>query len=175
LVVDDVPLELNLQLPGEFNEANAAMALTALSCVGVDLASALTSIDALTSVVGRFSQVLWRGHRLRLLLAKNPAGFTAMLATLSASDEDVWISINARVADGHDPSWLYDVPFEVLRGNRVYCFGDRRLDLATRLDYGGVQSVVVEDGASLPASERVINVVANYTAFQEWRERSTPC
>jgi UDP-N-acetylmuramyl tripeptide synthase len=175
LVVDDVPLELNLQLPGEFNEANAAMALTALSCVGVDLASALTSIDALTSVVGRFSQVLWRGHRLRLLLAKNPAGFTAMLATLSASDEDVWIAINARVADGHDPSWLYDVPFEVLRGNRVYCFGDRRLDLATRLDYGGVQSVVVEDGASLPASEHVINVVANYTAFQEWRERSTPC
>jgi UDP-N-acetylmuramyl tripeptide synthase len=175
LVVDDVPLELHLQLPGEFNEVNATLALTALSCVGVDVACALKSIEALTSVVGRFSEVLWRGHRLRLLLAKNPAGFTAMLATLSASDEDVWISINARVADGHDPSWLYDVPFEVLRGNRVYCFGDRRLDLATRLDYGGVQCVVVEDGTPLPASEHVINVVANYTAFQEWRERSTPC
>jgi UDP-N-acetylmuramyl tripeptide synthase len=175
LVVDDVPLELNLQLPGEFNEVNAAMALTALSCVGVDVTSALKSIDALTSVVGRFSEVLWRGHRLRLLLAKNPAGFSAMLATLSANDDAVWISINARVADGHDPSWLYDVPFEVLRGNRVYCFGDRRLDLAARLDYGGVEYVVVEEGTSLPVSKHVINVVANYTAFQEWRERSTPC
>jgi hypothetical protein len=98
-----------------------------------------------------------------------------MLATLNTNDEDVWISINARVADGHDPSWLYDVPFEQLRGNRVFCFGDRRLDLAVRLDYAGVDYVVVEDETSLPVSNRVINVVANYTAFQEWRERSSPC
>jgi UDP-N-acetylmuramyl tripeptide synthase len=175
LDVDGVSLALDLQLPGEFNEVNATLAMTALSCLDVDLAAAVARINSLTSVAGRFSEVQWRGHRLRLCLAKNPAGFTAMLATLNASDEDVWISINARVADGHDPSWLYDVPFEQLRGNRVYCFGDRRLDLAVRLDYAGVDYVVVEDETSLPVSNRVVNVVANYTAFQEWRERSLPC
>jgi UDP-N-acetylmuramyl tripeptide synthase len=175
LNVDGESLALDLQLPGAFNEVNATMALTALSRLDVDLASAVRRINALASVAGRFSEAQWRGHRLRLCLAKNPAGFTAMLATLNTNDEDVWISINARVADGHEPSWLYDVPFEQLRGNRVFCFGDRRLDLAVRLDYAGVDYVVVEDETSLPVSNRVINVVANYTAFQEWRERSSPC
>ncbi|MCU1363607.1 MAG: hypothetical protein JWM55_1435 [Acidimicrobiaceae bacterium] len=167
--------ELHLGLPGEFNEVDAVMALTALCCLDVAVPDALATISALTTVAGRFSEVLWRGHHLRLLLAKNPAGFTAMLATLTTNDDDVWISINARLADGHDPSWLYDVPFEVLRGHRVYCFGDRRLDLAVRLDYARVAYVVVDDESPLPSSSGVVNLVANYTAFQEWREWSVPC
>jgi UDP-N-acetylmuramyl tripeptide synthase len=175
LEVEDETLALDLQLPGTFNEVNATMALTALSCLNVDLSRAVQRINSLTSVAGRFSEVRWRGHHLRLLLAKNPAGFTAMLGTLQANDEDVWIAINARVADGHDPSWLYDVPFERLRGNRVFCFGDRRLDLAARLEYAQVEYVVVDDESTLPESNEVINVVANYTAFQEWRERASPC
>jgi lipid II isoglutaminyl synthase (glutamine-hydrolysing) len=175
LTLSGASFALHLALPGEFNEVDATLALTALSCVDVDIKQALGAISALTSVAGRFSEVLWRGHRLRLLLAKNPAGFTAMLATLTTSVDEIWIAINARLADGHDPSWLYDVPFEVLQGQRVYCFGDRRLDLAARLDYAGVTYVVVDDATPLPASSEVINVVANYTAFQEWREWSTPC
>ncbi len=82
LVVRDTPLTLELSLPGEFNESNAAMALTALSYLGVDLHEALARVNALSSVAGRFSLRRWRGHTLRLLLAKNPAGFAAMLGTL---------------------------------------------------------------------------------------------
>ncbi|MGH3733489.1 MAG: MurT ligase domain-containing protein [Acidimicrobiales bacterium] len=175
LVVRGTRLDLDLHLPGEFNESNAAMALTALSYLGVDLPDALARVNALASVAGRFGIRRWRGHKLRLLLAKNPAGFSAILSTLKDDDLDVWVAINARVADGLDPSWLYDVPFERLRGHMVYCFGDRRLDLATRLYYAGVECVVVQDEASLPASSDVINVLANYTAFQVWRERSGPC
>jgi UDP-N-acetylmuramyl tripeptide synthase len=175
LTVRGTPLALDLSLPGTFNEANAAMALGALSYLGVDLAAALQRINALSSVAGRFSVREWRGHRLRLLLAKNPAGFSAMLETIAPDNKDVWVVINARVADGRDPSWLYDVPFELLRGHRVYCFGDRQLDLASRLEYGGVDYVVVHDDTQLPASHDVIDVLANYTAFQEWREKSTSC
>ena len=98
-----------------------------------------------------------------------------MLNTLEDDDSDIWVAINARIADGRDPSWLYDVPFEKLRGHCVYCFGDRRLDLATRLDYAGVDYVVVRDEASLPTSTGVIDVLSNYTAFQDWREKSGPC
>ena len=98
-----------------------------------------------------------------------------MLLTLKSDGADVWAAINARVADGRDPSWLYDVPFELLRGHRVYCFGDRRLDLATRLDYANVTYVVVTDESALPVSSDVVNVLANYTAFQEWRARTKPC
>jgi UDP-N-acetylmuramyl tripeptide synthase len=175
LVIRGTPVALDLQLPGEFNRANAALALTALASVNVDLDAATARLNALTSVAGRFSVRSWRGHRLRLLLAKNPAGFEAILRTLNDDGAAVWLAINARVADGHDPSWLYDVPFEVLRGRRVYCFGDRRLDLATRLDYAGVDQVVCDDEESPPVSGETVDLVANYTAFQDWRERTSAC
>jgi lipid II isoglutaminyl synthase (glutamine-hydrolysing) len=175
LVIRGTLLSLVLRLPGAFNEANAAMALTALTYLDVDVREALERVNSLESVAGRFSLRRWRGHQLRLLLAKNPAGFAAMLNTLNDDDSDIWVTINARIADGRDPSWLYDVPFEKLRGHRVYCFGDRRLDLATRLDYAGVEYVVVGDEALLPSSSDVIDVLSNYTAFQDWREKSGPC
>jgi UDP-N-acetylmuramyl tripeptide synthase len=175
LVIGSTSLDLELSLPGAFNEANAGMALAALSHLGVDLLAALVRIKGLTSVAGRFSIRTWHGHRLRLLLAKNPAGFSAMLETIPRNGADLWIAINARVADGKDPSWLYDVPFELLRGHRVYCFGDRRLDLAARLEYAGVEYIVVNDQAVLPISQDVVDVLSNYTAFQEWREKTSPC
>ncbi len=175
LIVRGTSLSLALRLPGAFNEANAAMALTTLTYLEIDPREALARVNALESVAGRFSLRRWRGHQLRLLLAKNPAGFSAMLNTVNDDDSDIWVTINARVADGRDPSWLYDVPFEKLRGHRVYCFGDRKLDLATRLEYASVDYAVVNDEASLPTSPVVINVISNYTAFQDWREKSEPC
>ena len=173
LVVGGREVELDLQMPGEFNRSNAAMAITALSELGVDPQVAASRIHDVTSVAGRFSVRTWRGHSLRLLLAKNPAGFAAMLTTVASDASDLWIAINARVADGHDPSWLYDVPFEMLRGHRVYCFGDRRLDLATRLDYAGVSFVIVDDDATVPLDEATVPVLANYTAFRDWIEKSS--
>ena len=175
LNVRGASLDLDLALPGTFNEANAAMALTALSWLNVGIADALARINALANVAGRFSVRQWRGHTVRLLLAKNPAGFSAMLATIPDDGVDVWVAINARIADGRDPSWLYDVPFELLRGHRVVCFGDRKLDLATRLDYGGVEYMVANDETAIAHSDDPIAVLANYTAFQEWRERSSEC
>jgi UDP-N-acetylmuramyl tripeptide synthase len=175
LVIRGTHLSLALRLPGAFNEANAALALTALTFLDVDPHEALPRVNALESVAGRFSFRRWQGHLLRLLLAKNPAGFAAMLNTLNEDDSDIWVAINARIADGHDPSWLYDVPFEKLRGHRVYCFGERKLDLATRLEYADVDYVVVHDEALLPTSADVIDVLSNYTAFQDWREKSKPC
>lgn len=175
LTVHGMPLDLDLTLPGSFNESNAAMALTALSYLDVGLAGALSRINALSSVAGRFSVRRWQGHLVRLLLAKNPAGFSAILATIPSDGADVWVAINARVADGRDPSWLYDVPFELLRGHRVVCFGDRKLDLATRLDYGGVDYVVANEQTVFAFSKEPVAVLANYTAFQEWRARSIEC
>jgi UDP-N-acetylmuramyl tripeptide synthase len=168
-------LTMDLALPGAFNEANAAMAVTALVEVGVDARDAILRINAVSAVAGRFTLRRWNGRTLRLLLAKNPAGFDALLSTVAPDDTDLWIAINARVADGHDPSWLYDVPFEKLRGHLVWCMGERRLDLATRLDYAGVEFRVVDDVQTLPVAERPVELFANYTAFGEWLTRSVPC
>ncbi|MEO9180258.1 MAG: MurT ligase domain-containing protein, partial [Acidimicrobiales bacterium] len=172
LIVDGQSIDLNLAMPGEFNRSNAAMALTALRAVNVELSNAATRINEVQSVVGRFSVRRWNGHTIQLLLAKNPSGFAAMLATLAHDESDVWVAINAQVADGRDPSWLYDVPFEMLRGHTVYCLGERRLDLATRLDYGQVVFVIVDDQSTIPKSKGTIPLLANYTAFSDWLARS---
>ena len=166
--------ELDLALPGAFNDVNASLAVTALHELGVGVSEALERIRALTTVQGRYGQRRFGERRLRLLLAKNPAGTAALLESLEA-DDDVWVAINAQVADGKDPSWLYDVPFEKLRGHLVWCLGERRLDLATRLDYAGVEFRVVDDLNELPHEQRAVELIANYTAFSQWLARSVPC
>ena len=172
--VGEVRYDLVLGIPGEFNRSNALMALVALGAIGVDLQEAARRIVAITTVAGRYAQRSWRGRHLRLLLAKNPAGFEAMLSVLGPEEHDVLIAINARVADGRDPSWLYDVGFERLRGRRVWCLGERRLDLATRLWYAGVDAEVVDDDAAVLESNAT-SLVANYTAFSDWIARTSPC
>ena len=172
VVIDGTDFTLRLALPGTFNAANAAMALTALATLDVPVDDARARVSQLSNVAGRFSRRHWRGHELLLTLAKNPAGFSAMLDTVQEIPDEIWIAINARVADGRDPSWLYDVPFELLRGRRVYCFGDRRLDLATRLDLAGVTFELSSEDSPPPPTGPV-TVLANYTAFQDWLERSS--
>ena len=44
------------------------------------------------------------------------------------------LSVNAQGPDGKDTSWLWDVDYRVLRGRPVLVTGERRLDLAVRLE-----------------------------------------
>src|SRR5208282_5226109 len=112
----------------------------------------------------------------RFLLAKNPAGWAEVFDMLAPAPAPVVIAINARTADGHDPSWLWDVPFELLRGRTVTATGERGLDLAVRLHYGEVDHTVEpsvsEAVRKLGAGEhaagaQTVDVVANYTAFHQ--------
>jgi UDP-N-acetylmuramyl tripeptide synthase len=116
---------------------------------------------------------------VRLLLAKNPAGWHEALDMLRPAPAPVVVAINARIADGHDPSWLWDVDFERLADRVVVATGERRHDLAVRLGYAGVEHSVAADvtdavraATSAPGYEpgAVIDVAGNYTAFQEYLE-----
>jgi UDP-N-acetylmuramyl tripeptide synthase len=171
----DRRIPLQLSLPGEFNRVNAAMALSAIQVLGADSpVVASVRMSWLTSVAGRFElRQLW-GRRVTLLLAKTPAGFSSLLDSLISDDRELWIGINAEIADGRDPSWLYDVPFERLGDRVVFCFGTRRLDLATRLLYSGLSPKVVETVDSVPRGRRAVVAVGNYTVFHEWLQKSSP-
>ena len=84
----------------------------------------------------------------------------------------VVVAINARIADGKDPSWLWDVDFEQLRGRFVVATGERgRGNLAVRLRYAEVEHTYMPDLiASIGAAGRGdVDVVANYTSFQQIR------
>jgi hypothetical protein len=136
-------------------------------------------------VSGRYASFDVDGVRARLLLAKNPAGWAEVFDMLAPAPTPVVIAINARTADGHDPSWLWDVPFEALRGRSAIATGERGLDLAVRLHYAQVDHELVPDlveavqaagkrgrtegsGTGTGDDGQVhVDVVANYTSFHQ--------
>jgi UDP-N-acetylmuramyl tripeptide synthase len=163
--------ELSLTLPGRANRANAVVALAVAEVFGVSLAQALPRLREVASVAGRYTQVERHGRQVRLLLAKNPAGWLEAFDVLDPARVPVVLSVNAQIPDGRDTSWLWDVDYRVLRGRRVFVTGERRMDLAVRLE---ADEVPFELAAGIDdAVDRVtggsIDVIANYTAFQQIR------
>jgi CobQ-like glutamine amidotransferase family enzyme/UDP-N-acetylmuramyl tripeptide synthase len=171
VTTDGRKLALRLVLPGRCNLANAAMAAVAAAELGTDEETALAAMESVADVEGRFSTVRFGATSVRLLLAKNPAGWAELLDLLEGGTDPVVVGINARTADGHDPSWLWDVPFERLAGRSVVATGERCRDLAVRLRHGGIEHVTVEDDleALRAAGSSRVEYVGNYTAFQALR------
>lgn len=158
---------LRLGLPGRANAANALMAAAAADLLAIPLEVGLSGMRGVREVDGRYLSVVVAGKRVRLLLAKNPAGWQEALDQVAEIPGRVLVGVNARDADGVDPSWLWDVPFERLRGRDVVVFGECALDLSVRLFYGEVPHVVQPDiAAAIAAADTAeLVVVANYTAF----------
>ncbi len=169
-------VELRLSLPGRFNRANAALAAVAAGVLGVPLAEAVDAMRSVTDVAGRFATFPLGRTAVRLLLAKNPAGFDELLGLVAGGTGPVAVAVNARDADGHDPSWLWDVPFERLAHRYVVAGGERRLDLSVRLRHAGVAHEASGDVLATleqlgPQAAGPLDVIANYTAFQELRRQ----
>ncbi len=172
---------VRLQLPGWCNRANAVMAAAGALAFGVRPAEALEAMAGVRAVAGRYEVVEVGGTRVRLLLAKNPAGWAETLDLIRPAPVPVVVGINARVADGRDPSWLWDVPFEQLGGRLVVATGERAHDLAVRLRYADVEHTLVpgyRDAVAVAAAAVAgngdspaveIDLAANYTSFQDAR------
>lgn len=164
---DGFRAEMRLGLPGAANRGNAAQAVAVGTALGADPARALAAIAEVREVGGRYGVHDVAGRAVRKLLAKNPAGWQESLSMVEA--DSVVISVNGRVADGGDLSWLWDVPFEQLRGKQVVVSGERAADLSVRLDYAGVAHEVRRNPfdalAALP--EGRVDLLANYTAFMD--------
>ena len=181
LVLGDQRAPLRLAVPGQWNVANAALAVTAaVEHFAVPLNDAARAVEAVATVAGRYMQVpLGDGRTGRVLLAKNPAGWSEVLRFLAGIDTAVVIAVNARVADGKDPSWLWDVPYELLRGHVTAAAGERCLDVAVRLRYAEVDHVVDPDplaaARALPGD--TVHLVCSYTQFsalyRQFGDRST--
>jgi UDP-N-acetylmuramyl tripeptide synthase len=172
-VIDSVGqvTELSLTLPGRANRANAVVALAVAEVFRVGPAQALPRLREVASVAGRYTQVERRGRQVRLLLAKNPAGWLEAFDVLVPPPVPVLLAVNAQVPDGRDTSWLWDVDYRLLRGRRVFVTGERRLDLAARLEADEVPFELAEgiDDAVDRMTGGSLDVIANYTAFQQIR------
>jgi UDP-N-acetylmuramyl tripeptide synthase len=170
--------ELRLALPGRFNQANGLLAAVAAEVCGIDAGAALEAMASVQEVAGRFTVRSFGAAQARLMLAKNPAGWDELLDLVADSSAPLVVSINARVADGADPSWLWDVPFERLAGRNVVATGDRYRDLSVRLQYaevahstepspvGAVMAAAATAAAGGDAHD-LVDVIGNYTAFHD--------
>ncbi len=165
---------IRLQLPGWCNLANACMAAAGAVSLGIGPADAVAAMGQVGTVAGRYEVVDVDGVLVRLLLAKNPAGWAETLQLIRPAPLPVVVGINSRVADGRDPSWLWDVPFEQLRGRLVIATGERGRDLAVRLRYAEVEHRFVagyrDAVATAAAGAPEIDLAANYTSFQDARK-----
>ncbi len=170
---DGLALPMRLRLPGAVNRGNAAQAVAAAVALGGDPAAAVAAVSTVDEVAGRYRTVTVGQHQVRLLLAKNPAGWQEAMAMVDKQAAGVVISVNGQVPDGEDLSWLWDVRFEHLDDTAVVAAGERGTDLAVRLGYAGVQHTLVHDTlaaiASCPPGR--VEVVANYTAFLQLQRR----
>ncbi|ARQ72058.1 MurT ligase domain-containing protein [Streptomyces marincola] len=165
------PWPIRLQLPGRANKANAATAAAVAAALGIHPQVALERMQSVAAVAGRYDVVQHQGRDIRLLLAKNPAGWLETFSLIDPPPAPVILSVNARGADGTDTSWLWDVDYGRLAGHPIAVIGDRRLDLAVRLEVAGVQFRVCEtlDEAVQMLPQGRIEAIANYTAFQDMR------
>src|SRR5216683_2603795 len=163
--------DLDLSLPGRANKSNAVMALAVAGLFGADVDQALPNLRAVVSVAGRYTTVQRRGRMLHLLLAKNPAGWLEAFDVLDPDGRPVLLAVNAQVPDGKDTSWLWDVDYRVLHGRPVLLAGERRIDLAVRLEADEIAFDLVDgiDAAVDMVPPGGLDVIANYTAFQQIR------
>jgi len=170
---DGLALPMRLALPGLVNRGNAAQAVAAAVAVGADPAKAVAAVSAVDEVAGRYRTVRLGGHDARILLAKNPAGWSEALSMVDKHAAGVVIAVNGQIPDGEDLSWLWDVRFEHFDETAVVAAGERGTDLAVRLGYAGVEHTLVHDTVAAIAScpPGRVEVVANYTAFLQLNRR----
>ena len=171
---DGLELPMTLTLPGKANRGNAAQAVAAAVALGADPAEAVaarrlgpTRSPAATAPSRSVP------HSVRMLLAKNPAGWQEALSMIDPTVDGLVIAVNGQVPDGEDLSWLWDVRFEHFEGVQVVAAGERGTDLARPPHlrrcraHAGAGSVARH--RLLPA--RAVEVLANYTAFRDLNTR----
>jgi lipid II isoglutaminyl synthase (glutamine-hydrolysing) len=164
---DGLTLPMHLALPGTVNRGNAAQAVAAAVALGADPAAAVAAVSGVDEVAGRYRTVQLGAHSVRILLAKNPAGWQEALSMVDKDADGVVIAVNGQVPDGEDLSWLWDVKFEHFERTAVVSAGERGTDLGVRLGYAGVEHTLIHDTVAAIAScpPGHVEVVANYTAF----------
>ena len=161
---------LALKLPGTANRGNATQAVAAaVECFGIPLDVAVSAVETVDDVAGRYSTLRLGNRDIHLLLAKNPAGWQEAMSMVDRTADGLVIAVNGQVADGEDLSWLWDVRFEDFGELAVKASGERGTDLAVRLTYADIQHELVHNmmDAILACPEGRVEVLANYTAFRD--------
>jgi len=185
VAIDGALVTFEVPMAGLYSVYNALAAAAAAHALGVPVTTIVRALGEAGPAFGRQEQFDIDGRKVRVLLAKNPAGMNELLRALVAGAPDgqpvhLLAMLNDGVQDGQDVSWIYDADIEVLAGHpvTVTCSGDRADDFALRWHLAGIDpaAVVPDTEAAIddalrrtPAGGR-LDVVATYTAMIDARE-----
>lgn len=173
-------LPVKLPLPGIYHIYDFLAAFGAGLQFGMTPEEMIASLKDFSPAFGRVEKVKLGLKEGYIFLIKNPVGATQVLITLSQilkSDDTLLIALNDNVADGTDVSWIWDAEFERLlvacHSSLVACSGTRAYDLALRLKYAGIKTVLIEPYLKIAfeKSQKIsggrIFILPTYTAMLE--------
>lgn len=183
LMLEGRAQRVKLALPGLYNVYNALCAAAAAHALGAGDSQIAAGLEATKPAFGRAEAVRLgpTGREMQILLIKNPVGATEVLRTLALEGSGLTLLavLNDRIADGRDVSWIWDADFELLAGQiaSVTCAGTRAADMATRLQYAGVDPARVRVEPDLASALELaatdgtgtLYAVPTYTAMLELR------
>jgi UDP-N-acetylmuramyl tripeptide synthase len=158
-------------VPGRTAAASVAFALAAADAFGVPLDAAAASIESVLDVDGRYAPFEIDGRRARIIMLKNPAGWTEAIDT--ALRYDLPLVIYAQPFGPRDTTTTWEVEWERLGDRDVIVSGVRAPDLVACLDAHGIGTTVVDDplDAVRTRPPGPVLVACNYSGFRQLTAR----
>lgn len=148
--IRDTQHEMTVNMPGAYNIYNAAGVIAAAETMKVETSVIAAALAAFRGGFGRMEKLTINGRTTRMILVKNPVGFSQVLRYLAGLNEPLALAIclNDRMGDSKDISWIWDADSGVLaqmgeRLTAVYASGIRADDLAVWLKYAGVAPMAI--------------------------------
>lgn len=160
---------LTVNLGSVYNIYNALAAALALYMLDFSVPEIENALSAFNGAFGRMETF----GTLRMLLVKNPAGFTQTMNYIYNLDtRNLIFVLNDNDADGRDVSWIWDADIKINPDvENIYTFGIRSGDMALRLKYAGYNPKVIKsyrEFYSLCTEDNTV-IIPTYTAMMALR------
>lgn len=167
---------LSLAINGIYNVYNYLSAYTLCKTIGI------TNFDGLytfSGAFGRMEMFHYKDKNILVLLVKNPVGMSNCIDLVARKNGryNIVFALNDNAADGIDISWIWDVKYSSIKDKISTCYtiGTRSYDMALRLKYDGISSVIT-DGEEyskmidiIKSSNEDIIILSTYTSMMNMR------
>ena len=158
-----------INLGGAYNIYNSIGAAAVLSVLGLDINTVESTLANFGGAFGRMESF----GTTKMLLVKNPAGFTQTMNYIyPLTIKNLIFVLNDNPADGRDVSWIWDADIRIHESvENIYAFGIRSGDMALRLKYEGYPVRLIgsyEEFYALTDEENTV-IVPTYTAMMALR------
>lgn len=168
----------------EFMAFNLDAVVKTLSGYGYYPKDYLSALRSIKKPYGRGEEIIHRGVKFKLHLAKNPTSFNNNLIEIQKKKgfENVLFCLNDETPDGLDISWIYDIEpyliYEVANQKNLYFSGHRAFEMANRINMAvdNSKKIIVETKLKnilniiFKSKITEIEVLCNYSSMLQLRK-----